>query len=178
MSTTLERITQFSPCRKYRYTLWREFYPIRAINPPLLPLEGNQAHNFLQVIGLNPSTADETRDDPTIRRCIGFAKTWGFGALCMTNLFAWRDTKPENMKAAPEPCGMENGRWITEVADGAGMILAAWGKHGSFIGRDRNVMSALKALGKPVHCLKRNNDGSPIHPLYVAANTAPIVYTL
>lgn len=175
MNTTLERITQFSPCRKYRYTLWREWDcdSLTGCADDLPSIGG-----YLMVIGLNPSTADETRDDPTIRRCIGFAKTWGFGALCMTNLFAWRDTKPENMKAAPEPCGMENGRWITEVADGAGMILAAWGKHGSFIGRDRNVMSALKALGKPVHCLKRNNDGSPIHPLYVAANTAPIVYTL
>jgi len=171
----MNRTTEFSPCRKYRYTLWREFYPIRAINPPLLPLEGNQAHNYLMVIGLNPSTADETKDDPTIRRCIDFAKRWGYGALCMTNLFAWRDTLPENMKAAPDPIGPENDEWLYKISVCAGGILAAWGKHGAFLNRAARVREEMRQSCLTVHCLRFNKDGSPQHPLYVPADTQPVI---
>lgn len=170
------RTTEFSPCRKYRYALWREFYPMRAINPPLLPIEGNQAHNYLMVIGLNPSTADETKDDPTIRRCIGFAKALGFGALCMTNLFAWRDTKPSNMKKAEDPIGPDNDGHLALMAASAGLILAAWGKNGAFVRRDRDVARIIRELHKPLHCLRKNGDGSPEHPLYIPATTMPILY--
>lgn len=169
-------ITEFSPCRRYRYTLWREFYPLLAINPPLLPVEGNRAHNYLMVIGLNPSTADETKDDPTIRRCIGFAKLWGYGALCMTNLFAWRATNPEDMKAQEQPNGFLNDYHLFERAKGAGMILAAWGKHGRHKGRDADVLCLLESF--ELHALAVNKDGSPKHPLYVAADTAPFRYRL
>lgn len=165
------RETILSPCRKYRYTLWREwddqFWGLR---------EDQQAKQYLMVIGLNPSTADETLDDPTIRRCIRFAKDWGYGALCMTNLFAYRATQPDDMKKAVDPAGPDCGKWLCEIAEGAGMILAAWGKHGSFTGRDKNVLSAMKAIGKPLHCLGKNGDGSPKHPLYIAANTRPIPF--
>src|SRR5688572_21429898 len=124
-----ERRTIFSPCRKYRYTLWREW----------------DMHNpsYCQFIGLNPSTADEVQDDPTVRRCIDFAKRWGFGALCMTNAFAWRDTDPEEMKKVPFPIaetgdspafpyyGNKNDYWIGSVAREASLIVAAWGKDGA-----------------------------------------------
>jgi hypothetical protein len=76
----------WSPCRRYRYTLWRRFGPVR--HP-----------RYLMVVGLNPSTADETHDDRTVRRCMGFAGDWGFDALCVTNLFAFRATDPRAMKA-------------------------------------------------------------------------------
>lgn len=140
-----------------------------ALDPPLLPIEGNRAHNYLMVIGLNPSTADETKDDPTIRRCIDFAKRWGFGALCMTNLFAWRDTKPENMRRAAEPIGAENDRWLQECASGAGLVLAAWGKNGSHQGRAVQVAKFVPDL----HALRVNSDGSPEHPLYVPSHIVP-----
>lgn len=175
----MKRETIFSPCRKYRYALWREWardgglFFSEAPGEKIVTPPG--VFRYLMVIGLNPSTADETKDDPTIRRCIDFAKRWGFGALCMTNLFAWRDTKPAAMKAAIEPCGMDNGKWITEIAENAGMILAAWGKHGSFCGRDKNVLSAIRSIGKSVYALQINSDGSPKHPLYVAANVQPIL---
>lgn len=126
---------------------------------------------FLMVIGLNPSTADETQDDPTIRRCINFAKAWGFGALCMTNIFAWRDTDPEKMKSTAEPIGAENDRHLIECASGAGMILAAWGKHGSHLARASYVLQILP----PVHALAINKDGSPKHPLYVRADAEPVI---
>lgn len=175
------RRTEFSPCRRYRYTLWREFYGFHAINPPLLPLEGNEAHNYLMVIGLNPSTADETLDDPTIRRCIDFAKRWGFGALCMTNLFAFRATDPEVMKRTLAPEGetidsntSRNCRWLLKTARGAGMILVAWGKHGIYRERQTTV---LRMLGQyKLHALAINKDGSPKHPLYVRGDTSPIPF--
>src|SRR5690348_9819680 len=92
--------TVFSQCRKYRYTLWRQWGDVRSgFAMELWPADrADKSRQYVQFIGLNPSTADETQDDPTVRRCIGFSKAWGYGALCMTNAFAWRDTDPEKMK--------------------------------------------------------------------------------
>lgn len=131
------------------------------------------------VIGLNPSTADEKNDDPTIRRCIDFAKRWGFGALCMTNIFAYRATKPEDMKAQDNPYGMDNVHWLLQCADGAGMILAAWGKHGRHVNGDISTMDHLQHINAhlKLHALKLNKDGSPMHPLYVAGDTKPMPYS-
>lgn len=157
---------------KYRYTLWRS-WPIEDLVGFERSAE-TRAHEYLMVIGLNPSTADDKQDDPTIRRCIDFAKRWGFGGLCMTNLFAWRDTKPENMKAASSPIQPEgtrdNDKWLQHCADEAGMILAAWGTHGDYLNRAKRVIEMLP----PMKCLVKNADGSPKHPLYVPASTIPI----
>ncbi len=159
-----DRRTIFSPCRRYRYTLWREWASTSLLPCP----RGNQ---YLMVIGLNPSTADETQDDPTIRKCIGFAKRWGFGALCMTNLFAWRDTKPEAMKAQEQPNGFLNDDHLFAIAKDAGMILAAWGRHGSHKSRDKDVLCLLESF--KLQALKLNGDGSPMHPLYVPYEVTP-----
>lgn len=128
------------------------------------------------VIGLNPSTANETLDDPTIRRCIGFAKAWGFGALCMTNLFAWRATKPEDMKLVDNPVGEDNQHHLLQCANGAGLVLAAWGTHGSFRSQDLTVRQWMASIAAQMHCLGRNSDDSPKHPLYIPANTQPIPF--
>lgn len=170
-----DRITHFSPCRKWRYTLWREFH-----TPDLFAEmhsgKKREVSDYLMVIGLNPSTADETQDDPTIRRCIDFAKRWGFGALCMTNLFAWRDTKPERMKLVENPAGIDNHHHILRCAASAGMVLAAWGKDGKHHCQDLNVRQWLNGIGVTLHALKINKDGSPMHPLYVPAHTEPVRY--
>lgn len=175
MKTTHERKTQFSPCRKYRYALWREW------DCDLLTgCADDSAHatEFLMIIGLNPSTADETLDDQTIRRCIGFAKAWGYGALCMTNLFAFRATEPEDMKKQENPVGMDNQHHLLQCASSAGLVLAAWGNHGSFRQQDFTVRQWLSGIGITLHCLKLNKDGSPKHPLYVAADTKPKVFAI
>jgi hypothetical protein len=91
--------------------------------------------------------------------------------LCMTNLFAWRDTDPEKMKAVAEPIGPDNDRWLLECAQNAGMILAAWGKHGSHLGRAAAVLAQIR----PVHCLKQNKDASPMHPLYCPNSAVPFL---
>ncbi len=180
----IERACEFSPCRRYRYTLWREWQCQPVWGSCGLPSGHTGQHDayakYLMVIGLNPSTADETKDDPTIRKCIGFAERWGFGALCMTNLFAWRDTKPENMKRVLVPEGetidsetSRNCYWLRKIAGGAGMILAAWGKHGSYRDRAETVRRILH--GRKLHALKLNQDGSPMHPLYVPYETKPVL---
>ena len=125
-------------------------------------------------VGLNPSTADETQDDPTIRRCIGYAKTWGYGALCMTNLFAFRATDPREMKRHPEPIGPDNNKHLQECAEGAGLVIFAWGKDGAHKKRDIQVESLIASP----HCLGLNKDGTPKHPLYLPKAATPEPYSL
>lgn len=161
--------------RAYRYTLWRswQFDPMLSAH-----WEGiTNEDKYLMVIGLNPSTADEEKNDPTIRRCINFAKSWGFGGLAMTNLFGFRATDPRDMKLARDPIGSENDHWLETVAKDpyCGMVLAAWGVHGSHGGRNISVETLITAH-KPLYALKLNDDGSPGHPLYVAATTKPRIY--
>jgi hypothetical protein len=120
-------------------------------------------------VGLNPSTADETLDDPTIRRCMGFARSWGYDGLCMTNLFAFRATDPSVMKAAEDPVGPMNDSILVSLAENAGIVVAAWGVHGSYLGRDRAVIEMLPQL----HCLRLTISGHPAHPLYLPAGLEP-----
>ena len=80
---------------------------------------------YAMFIGLNPNKADEILDDPTIRRCMTFAQAWGYDALCMTNLFAFRATKPTDMLAALDPIGSENDKHLVELSRGAGVVVAA-----------------------------------------------------
>jgi hypothetical protein len=156
----IDRSCVFSPDRLHRYTLWREFDLTNR--------------SYVQFVGLNPSTADEVQDDPTVRRCIDFAKRWGYGALCMTNLFAYRATDPDDMLAAADPVGPENDMWLARIAAGAGLVVAAWGNHGGFIERDRAVATLLPQL----MCLGITKTGAPRHPLYVKAITTPTTFAL
>ena len=149
------RQTIFSPCRTYRYALWREWIGGKG---------------YAMFVGLNPSTADETQDDPTIRRCIAFAKAWGYAGLCMTNLFAFRATQPEDMKAANDPVGPENDAHLKALAEGAGVIVAAWGVHGTYGGRH----NAVRAMLPELHCLALTKDGHPGHPLYLRKTLTPV----
>src|ERR1700721_1231138 len=126
------RKTILSDDRKYRYTLWREWGAIRGgfrFDPNIDFYKGSP-DQFVQFIGLNPSTADETKDDHTIRRCMNFAKSWNFGAMCMTNLFAFRATEPSDLRKEQFPIGDDNFSHVWNIAAEAGLILAAWGRHG------------------------------------------------
>jgi hypothetical protein len=149
----LDCSASFSSCRLYRYCLWRKW--------------GDAP--YCMFVGLNPSTADETQDDPTIQRCIGYAKRWSYGGLCMVNLFAFRATQPQDMLVAKNPIGPDNDRTLKTLSQGAGIVIAAWGKHGKHMGRDEQV----RALLPDFYCLKQNRDGSPIHPLYVRGDAIP-----
>src|SRR5690349_7864679 len=105
----------FSPCRTWRYELWVRWLSARP-------------REYCMFIGLNPSTADEYQLDPTLRKCVGFAKRWGDGAMVMTNLFAYRATLPEDMKKAHiDPVGPDNDATLIRLARGAKIVVAAWG---------------------------------------------------
>jgi hypothetical protein len=121
------------------------------------------------VIGLNPSTADAQSDDPTVRRCIGYARDWGYGGLCLANLFAFRARRPEAMKAAADPVGPENDHHLQAMAAQAALKLAAWGVHGRHLGRDAEVAALLPSL----HCLRLSLGGHPMHPLYLPRGLSP-----
>ncbi|WP_421717467.1 DUF1643 domain-containing protein [Algiphilus sp.] len=146
----------FSPCRQYRYTLWHRW----ADGP------------HCQFVGLNPSTADETQLDPTLRRCVQYAKDWGYSALCMTNIFAFRATDPRDMKARTDPVGDENDFFLRDVAKDAGIIIAAWGTHGAHMGRAALVVEFMP----PMHALKITQHGHPGHPLYLRRDARPVPY--
>lgn len=153
----MERSAELSSCRTYRYNLWRRWGP----------------GEYAMFIGLNPSTADETQDDPTIRRCIGFSQAWGFKALCMTNLFAYRATNPQDMikksKEGADIIGPENTRHLVELAKEAGVVVAAWGTNGGLLGQDRVVRSIIPGL-----CyLFMTKSGFPGHPLYLPSKLTP-----
>jgi hypothetical protein len=176
----IERKTIFSPCRKYRYTLWREWDWSAQSHIVLRDLFTPKARvSYVQFIGLNPSTADEVQDDPTVRRCICFAKSWGFGSLCMTNAFAFRATDPKVMKAHEfdSLCHIVNVDWIVEIAKDASLVVAAWGKDGSHVGRDKVIVRAFERAGIALHCLGTNNDGTPKHPLYLSQTLKPIPFS-
>ncbi|MGJ8641160.1 MAG: DUF1643 domain-containing protein [Opitutaceae bacterium] len=150
----MKNTASLSDCRTYRYALWRTW---------------DDSKPYALFIGLNPSTADETSDDPTLTRCINFAKSWGFGGVCMANLFAFRATQPSDMKAAVDPVGSENDAWLKKTARSAGVIIAGWGNHGTHLNRSVHVQEMIKNM----HYLKLNKSGEPAHPLYLKATLQP-----
>jgi hypothetical protein len=152
---TTQVVAAFSACRRYRYTLWREWIGGEGV---------------AMVIGLNPSTADEVQDDPTVRRCITFAKSWGYAALCMTNLFGFRATDPADMLAVDDPVGADNDRHLLDCSRQAQVVVAAWGEHGVHLGRAQRVAVMLG----PLHVLRLNKSGQPAHPLYLPRGLRPV----
>lgn len=153
----------FSPCRRWRYSLVRqlEIAPIRRC----------------LFVMLNPSTADEVELDPTIRRCAGFARAWGYPWLDVANLFAWRSTEPRALLQVDDPVGEENDTAILDLTSQADLIVLAWGSH-AFLGelltyRSAAVLRSLRRAGRPVHVLKTNKDGQPAHPLYLRGDLRP-----
>lgn len=143
-----------SDCRVYRYRLWRVW---------------DAGKGVCAFIGLNPSTADENVDDPTIRRCISFARKFGCGSLEMLNLFAFRSTDPKALRDLDNPVGNENDYYIREVTRQCELVIAAWGVHGKLGNRDIEVMELI-GLHK-MRCLGVTKDGCPRHPLYLPEAT-------
>jgi hypothetical protein len=140
--------------RKYRYVLSRIW---------------DNSKEKIVFIGLNPSTADETIDDPTIRKCITYAKKWGYGGFYMLNLFAYRATEPGNMKMANDPVGEENDYYLDEYINKVNIAICCWGNHGQFKSRSKQVLSKYNNL----YFLKLNKTGEPAHPLYLSNSLIP-----
>lgn len=148
---------QISPCGRYRYSLTRIW---DAEKPKVL------------FIMLNPSTADGEQDDPTIRRCIGFAKSWGYGGLYVGNLLAYRATNPKDLKGVDDPFGPANETHLKEMARKAELLVCAWGNPAI----TKNMMhqtKLIKGLGLVPHYLELTKDGTPKHPLYLKSELKP-----
>ena len=125
-------------------------------------------------IGLNPSTADASKDDNTSRVCINYAKRWGYGGLLLGNLYAYRSTDPSGIRRCDDPVGPENDCWLKQMQDDAGLVVCSWTSAGKYLNRDSEVLSFLR---NP-HCLVRLKDGSPGHPLYKSSTLRPIKYVV
>ena len=151
----------FSDDRRFRYHLLREW---------------DETLPKVAFIGLNPSTADESADDPTIRRCIGFAKAWGKGGILMLNIYAFRATFPADMwKAQKRGTDIIGGsrNWVDALkgyatGQGCDLVVAAWGAHGKRRGPE--VIERWPEL----MCLGKNADGTPKHPLYLKGDLLPV----
>ncbi len=143
-----------SPCLTYRYRLTRTW---------------SDYNRLLGWIMLNPSTADDSMDDPTIRKCMKFARRWGYGGITVVNLFAHRSTDPKNLRKVISPIGPENDREIVAMAQGITTIVAAWGslkRWHSGIARADVVRKLVEGI-RPLHCLGWSDGDYPRHPLYM-----------
>jgi hypothetical protein len=144
----MERWAVIDETEQYRYTLTRIWDPKKW---------------RLCFVMLNPSTADGYQDDPTIRRCIGFAQAWGYGSLEVVNLYAFRASQPEVLWHVPFPVGKENDHYIREAVQRSTCVVAAWGAGAKCRVRTGQVLSILRHAV----CLGRTKSGAPRHPLYV-----------
>lgn len=143
-----------SPCERFRYSLWRGWGADLQSTPSLL------------FVMLNPSTADHQDNDPTIRKCIGFAKKFGFLGLEVVNLFAFRATKPADLRAAGYPVGDRNDHHIHVALDRCDKrVVCAWGANARGLERPKQVLELIRQRGGQPHTLWRCIDGTPSHPL-------------
>ena len=153
----------FSPCKQYRYQLWRRL---------------SRSRRSILWLMLNPSTADHKQLDPTVTRCYRYSQQWRYGNFLVANIFAFRATDPKHMYAAKDPVGPANDEAILQYAKQANLIVLGWGNHGCHRQRSSEVMTLLCSAGyaKKLHCLKINNSGEPCHPLYLRADLKPLTY--
>lgn len=156
------RSAVFDATRVYRYMLIRD-WSVELLNP--------YEERTLCVIGLNPSTANETKDDRTIRRCVDFARRLGCNVLVMVNLFAYRSTDPKVLRKLSRAVaiGPDTDAYIREAVQRKGHVIAAWG-NGDLFDRAAEVMAIVRASGREMQCFGLTRDGAPRHPLYQKRN--------
>lgn len=142
----------YSDCERYRYSLTRVW---------------DDALSRVMFVMLNPSTATEVQNDPTVERCERRARHLGYGGFRVTNIFAWRATDPRDMRAAAAPVGPDNDATLIAGATWADHIIAAWGVHGAHLDRGPQVAQHLQGLGRPLFHLGLSKAGHPRHPLYL-----------
>lgn len=148
----------YSDCEHYRYALTRVWDPTGA---------------KVLFVMLNPSTATELSNDPTVERCERRARALGFGAFRVCNIFAWRETDPRTMRAQADPVGPGNDAAIREGCAWADRVICAWGTHGAHLDRGPAVETLIRRTGVDAHHLGLTKDGHPRHPLYLAYTVQP-----
>lgn len=149
-----------SDCGRYRYALWRDTGALGGEGTVLFVM-------------LNPSTADAETDDATIRRCVRFARDWGYARLAVGNLYAYRATDPNALGEVEDPVGPENDDWLLEL-QGSGATIAAWGANAWARRRECEAIALLTYGGSlGLDCLGQTKSLAPRHPLYVPATARP-----
>ncbi len=152
-----------SDCGTYRYLLGRWV--------------GEDRLGLVVFLLLNPSTADATKNDPTLRRGMGYARSWGYSQLEFTNLYAFRASKPKVMQAARDRgvdiVGPKNDQYITEAARRADLVVMAWGAHPAALPRVEAVCQLVTSTGKALHCIDTTDAGQPNHPLMLRKTLMP-----
>lgn len=148
----------YSDCERYRYALTRTW---------------DTGKGRIAFVMLNPSTATEMQNDPTVERCERRARALGYGAFRVTNIFAWRNTDPREMRAAHDPVGPANDDAIRDAALWAQLVLCAWGTHGAHLNRGADAERLLRATGAPLFHLGLSKAGHPKHPLYIGYAEQP-----
>ncbi len=151
----------YSDCENYRYLLTRTW---------------DDAGGRVLFIMLNPSTATEVQNDPTVERCERRARALGYGAFRVTNIFAWRATDPRDMRAAADPVGPDNDTAILQSCTWADRVICAWGTHGAHLDRGAQVHRLLRAAGHDLFHLGLTRGGHPRHPLYIAYSQQPVAW--
>ena len=151
-------VAVYSACEMYRYDLTRVW-----------DASGQKA----MFVMLNPSTATEFQNDPTVERCERRARALGFGAFRVTNIFAYRATDPKVMRAVHDPIGSANDIAIAEGAAWADRIICAWGIHGAYLSRGAAVENLLRSTEKSLWHLGLTQSGHPKHPLYIGYDRQP-----
>ncbi|MCU4651536.1 DUF1643 domain-containing protein [Roseibacterium sp. SDUM158016] len=152
-------VAEYSDCELYRYTLTRVWD------------EGGARALFVM---LNPSTATEVQNDPTVERCERRARALGFGAFRVLNIFAFRATDPRDMRAATDPVGPGNDAAILDSLPWADRVICAWGTHGAHLNRGPEVERLLRGAGAELFHLGLSKDGHPKHPLYIGYAVQPV----
>jgi hypothetical protein len=162
----MEMTAVFSACEKYRYALTRVWEPAKPM---------------IAFCMLNPSTADDKINDPTVRRCIGFAQQWGYGGLIVVNAYALRSPKPADLKKTGNPVQSSadlprtNDAWILYAAFKRDIVFA-WGQHAKYLNRDAAIARLFGDV--EMKCLGQNADGSPKHPLFLKGATERVTWLL
>ena len=152
----MDRGAIFDETAAFRYSLYRRW------------AEHGRSVTFVM---LNPSTADAFKEDPTITRCIGFAKGFGYHALQIVNLFAFRSTDPKKLRQVEDPVGPDNDQYIREACYRGNSVICAWGAYAHLDGRDLEAWKQIRLEVPNVFCLGRTKAGHPKHPLYLKATT-------
>ena len=152
----------YSDCERYRYALTRTW---------------DAGGKRVLFVMLNPSKATEVQNDPTVERCERRTRALGFGAFQVTNIFAWRDTDPFQMRKAKDPIGPDNDAAILAGVAWADQVIAAWGTHGAHMNRGPQMTTLLQGTGKPLYTLGLSKHGHPKHPLYISYSQQPILWT-
>lgn len=161
-----ESMAAYSACEQYRYVLARRWVPRHSMAKTLV------------MVMLNPSTATEAQNDPTVERCERRARMWGFESLRVLNLFALRSTDPKGLAAVDDPIGPANNGFLKDALgavkeNAEHMILCGWGTHGAFMDRGRWALDLFAAHGMKPMALGWTKDGHPQHPLYIGYDQKP-----